>query len=55
MPYFKNSKSKLFWLDDSSQKEILPDDCVEITDSEAKQIIDAQPKLTYEQMKELVK
>jgi len=39
MPYFKNAKNDLFWLDDaSSAEEWLLDDCVQISAVEAEKI-----------------
>jgi hypothetical protein len=39
MPYFKNSKNELFWLDAQDDPTIwLENDCVEISENDAKQI-----------------
>ena len=49
MPYFKNEKNKLFWLDEVDPKFWLPE-CVLISDEEVQTIRDSQTqKLTYSQ------
>lgn len=38
MPFYKDTKRELYFLDDALYQHLLPDDAIEITDEEANQI-----------------
>ena len=38
MPYYKNVKNEIYYLDSAEEESFLPDDCVAITDAESEEI-----------------
>lgn len=49
MPYYKDSKNALYFLDDSAFVDLLPADCIEISDIEAA-ALQAPPAPTIDQL-----
>lgn len=35
MPYYKDTKNEVYWLDDAAQEPLLPEDCIAISTAEA--------------------